>query len=104
VRDELQRSGFMELIAAGIVLTGGSSRMEGATELAEEIFHMPVRSGIPQHVSGMADVVRNPIYATGVGLLLLAQQQRTSSSKEPSVDGSGQRVWQRMRQWFSGKF
>ena len=102
VRDELQRSGFMELIAAGVVLTGGSSRMEGATELAEEIFHMPVRLGSPQRVSGMADVVGNPIFATGVGLLLLGDQHRPSSG-ETAAEGGGQGVWRRMREWFTGR-
>ncbi|MFT5225723.1 MAG: cell division protein FtsA, partial [Polaribacter sp.] len=70
VHAELRRSGFEEICAAGVVLTGGSSKMEGVIELAEEIFHMPVRLGYPQHVSGLVDVVRNPIHATGVGLLL----------------------------------
>ena len=67
---ELRRSGYENLIAAGIVLTGGSSKMEGVVELAEEVFHMPVRLGVPQYVTGLIDVVRNPIHATGVGLLL----------------------------------
>ncbi len=75
VQAELRRSGFESLIAAGVVLTGGSAKMEGAVELAEEIFHMPVRIGMPQHVSGLSDVVRNPIYATGVGLLIFGQRQ-----------------------------
>jgi cell division protein FtsA len=66
---ELRRSGFEELIPAGIVLTGGSSRMEGVPELAEEIFHAPVRLGIPKNVSGLQDVVKNPIYAATVGLI-----------------------------------
>src|SRR5215813_6486592 len=74
VREELRRSGFEELIAAGIVLTGGSAKMEGAIELAEEVFHMPVRLGVPQYVEGLSDVVRNPIHATGVGLLLYSKQ------------------------------
>ena len=74
VRDELRRSGFEELIAAGIVLTGGCAKMEGAIELAEEIFHVPVRLGIPQYVGGLSDVVRNPIHATGVGLLLYGKE------------------------------
>ena len=67
VQDELRRSGFEELVAGGIVLTGGSAKMEGAIELAEEVFHMPVRLGVPQFVQGLSDVVRNPIHATGVG-------------------------------------
>ena len=62
--------GCEELVRAGIVLTGGASKMEGVVELAEEVFHMPVRVGMPQHVIGLADVVGNPIHATGVGLLL----------------------------------
>ncbi|WP_457807887.1 cell division protein FtsA [Kushneria sp. EE4] len=70
VREELRRSGYEDMVAAGIVLTGGTSRMEGVGELAEEIFHMPVRIACPQNVRGLADVVRNPIYSTGVGLLL----------------------------------
>ena len=74
IREELRRSGFEEVIAAGIVLTGGSARMEGAIELAEEIFHVPVRLGFPQAVTGLADVVQNPIYSTGVGLLLYARE------------------------------
>ncbi len=101
VRDELQRSGYMELVAAGVVLTGGSSRMEGATELAEEIFHMPVRLGVPQRVRGMADVVSNPIFATAVGLLMLAREHG-SSTKEPVTDSHGNGVLRRMIGWFSG--
>ena len=58
------------------MLTGGSAKMEGAIELAEEVFHVPVRLGFPQSVQGLADVVRNPIYSTGVGLLLYAREQR----------------------------
>ena len=56
------------------MLTGGSAKMEGAIELAEEVFHMPVRLGVPQYVEGLSDVVRNPIHATGVGLLLYSKQ------------------------------
>ena len=69
IMNELRRSGFEPLIPAGIVLTGGSSRMEGVPELAEEIFHAPVRLGIPKNISGLQDVVKNPIYATTVGLI-----------------------------------
>jgi cell division protein FtsA len=69
VQAELRRSGYEDMIAAGIVLTGGTSRMEGVVELAEEIFHTPVRIGMPQTVLGLTDIVKNPIYSTGVGLL-----------------------------------
>jgi len=103
VRDELQRSGHMEMIAAGVVLTGGSARMEGAVELAEEVFHMPVRLGLPHNVSGMLDVVRNPIYATGVGLLLFGHSNRPRPI-DSLGDGSAKSVWSRMKSWFQGNF
>ena len=104
IQAELRRSGFEDLIAAGVVLTGGSAKMEGVIELAEEIFHMPVRLGIPQHVAGLVDVVRNPIYATGVGLLLFGSRHRYDRGGE-SVSGSGTKgVWDRMKVWFKGNF
>ncbi len=70
VQAELRRSGFEDLVAAGVVLTGGASKMEGVADLAEEVFHMPVRIGTPQYVSGLSDVVNNQVHATGVGLIL----------------------------------
>ena len=75
IQAELRRSGFEDLIAAGIVLTGGASKIEGVIELAEEIFHMPVSVGSPRNVAGLRDIVRNPVYATGVGLLLYGQER-----------------------------
>jgi cell division protein FtsA len=104
IRDELRRSGFEEVIAAGIVLTGGSARMEGAIDLAEEIFHMPVRLGLPQHVKGMAEVVQNPIYSTGVGLLLYARENSQGSARGRAMPVSVQGVWERMQSWFKGNF
>lgn len=87
IQAELRRSGYEELIPAGIVLTGGTSKMEGAMELAEEIFHMPVRVGSPQHAKGLNDIIRNPIYATAVGLLLFGarDEQSNASIREPKV-------------------
>jgi len=101
VQAELRRSGFEDLVAAGVVLTGGSSRMEGVVELAEELFHMPVRLGVPQNVSGLADVVRNPIYATGVGLLLFGHRHRDERAAERRLSGV-RGIWARMRRWFQG--
>jgi cell division protein FtsA len=104
IRDELRRSGFEEAVAAGIVITGGSAKMEGAVELAEEVFHVPVRLGLPQGVSGLADVVRNPIHATGVGLLLYARAQLVpAAGTRPAVAGV-QNVLERMKSWFQGYF
>jgi len=102
VQAELRRSGFEGLVAAGIVLTGGSSKVEGLVELAEEVFHMPVRLGCPQYVSGLSDVVRNPIYATGVGLLLFGQQNRVVSNND--MKGGFRVMWEKMKSWFQGNF
>lgn len=103
IHAELKNSGFEELMAAGVVLTGGSSKMEGVIDLAEEVFHMPVRLGIPAGVSGLVDVVRNPIYATGVGLLLVGNQYTRSGSGRNRSD-SGVSMWERMKSWFQGNF
>ena len=103
IRDELRRSGFEEAIAAGLVMTGGSSKMEGAVELAEEVFHVPVRLGVPHGVSGLGEVIRNPIHATGVGLLLYARAQSGPGPfTGPRVRGDS--VFERMKQWFMGYF
>jgi len=73
-------------------------------ELAEEIFHMPVRIGIPQFVSGLSDVVKNPIYSTGVGLLLFGQRQLNESIPGVHLNGSVKGIWERMKNWFQGNF
>src|SRR5579863_2050407 len=104
VREELRRSGFEEVIAAGIVLTGGSAKMEGAIELAEEVFHVPVRLGVPQTVEGLTDVVRNPIYSTGVGLLLYARDNLMSVRRGHPLGHNGKSMLDRMRSWFQGNF
>src|SRR6266403_1979209 len=101
IRDELRRAGLEEQVATGIVLTGGSSKMEGAIELAEEVFHMPVRLGVPQFVSGLVDVVSNPIHATGVGLLLYAKGNLDGQRTEaPLLAGGMKNIFERMKAWF----
>jgi len=77
--------------------------MEGVAELAEEIFHMPVRLAVPQYVSGLIDVIRNPIHATGVGLLLFGLRHHGETATRFSGD-DGLSVWQRMKRWFQGNF
>ena len=104
VQDELRRSGFEDLIAAGLVLSGGSAKMEGLVELAEEIFHMPVRLGIPQSVTGLNDVVRNPVFATAVGLLLFGRQQQALGDRHAAVGAGFRGLWARMKNWFTGNF
>ena len=104
VRDELRRAGFEEAIAAGIVITGGSAKMEGAVELAEEVFHVPVRLGMPQGISGLGEVMRNPIHATGVGLLLYARAQQAAAGAPRPFAGNVNNVFERMKSWFQGYF
>jgi len=103
VSAELRRSGLEDLMAAGIVLTGGASKVEGAVELAERVFKMPVRLGAPQFVTGLSEVVNNPIYATGVGLLLYGMQQRDNPGENLMQPGL-KSLWGRMRKWFQGNF
>ena len=105
IRDELRRAGLEEQVATGIVLTGGSAKMEGAIELAEEVFHMPVRLGIPQYVTGLSEVVSNPIHATGVGLLLYAKSNMDLQRAEaPLLAGGMKNLLERMKAWFQGNF
>ena len=104
IQSELRRSGFEDVIAAGIVLTGGTSKMEGVSELAEEIFHMPVRLACPQGVAGLADIVNNPMYATGVGLLMYGLKQRTTDSVPMMRPGGGESVIQKIKTWFTKNF
>ncbi|WP_020683270.1 cell division protein FtsA [Marinobacterium rhizophilum] len=127
IQTELRRSGFEDLVAAGLVMTGGSAKMEGAVELAEEIFHMPVRLAVPSGVFGMEDVLKNPIYATGTGLLHYARQEhqyraptnklpalsarssmqelpaRRGSIEMPALPSVGSMLG-RMKTWFQGNF
>tara|TARA_E500000178_G_scaffold223106_1_gene220086 strand:+ start:66 stop:1268 length:1203 start_codon:yes stop_codon:yes gene_type:complete len=101
VQAELRRSGFEDLVAAGIVLTGGTSKIEGAIELAEEIFHMPVSLGKPKNVAGLSDIVRNPIYSTAVGLLHYgANQQTRGVAKKPKQKSDG--LINQFKKWFTG--
>lgn len=104
VQAELRRSGFEDMIAAGIVLTGGTSKMEGVVELAEEIFHTPVRIGSPQDVHGLTDIVRNPIYSTGVGLLQYGLKQQNGGAIKGSKAQSPAGAFDRVKNWFQNNF
>ena len=102
VQAELRRSGYERQIVAGIVLTGGSSNMQGVVELAEEVFHVPVRVGTPQNVKGLVELIKNPIYATGVGLLLYGLRQQRDRTPSRRIDSGATSVWKRMKSWFQG--
>jgi cell division protein FtsA len=103
VQQVLRESGYEELLSSGIVLTGGSSMMQGMVELGEEIFHMPVRIGVPRYAGGLADVVRSPRYATAMGLLLEGAQQ-IQQGRVSQQSGSVRAVFGRMRDWFQRNF
>ncbi|HET9122448.1 MAG TPA: cell division protein FtsA [Acidiferrobacteraceae bacterium] len=107
ILNELRRSGFVDIIGSGVVLTGGSAKMEGMVDLAEEVFHIPVRLGVPQYVGGLSGVVQNPIYSTGVGLVLHGARQDPVRNYVRSSRRSGiglREVVSRMRGWFQGNF
>ena len=103
VQQVLRQSGYEELVSSGIVLTGGSAVMQGMVELGEEVFHMPVRLGVPRYNGALADVVRNPRYATAVGLLMegKAQMDRGLVLRQ---GGSFTQTLTRMRDWFQKNF
>jgi cell division protein FtsA len=102
VQAELRRSGFEDLIASGIVLTGGGAKMEGLIELAEEIFHMPVSLGAPRNVAGLKDIVRNPVYATSVGLLQYGLDQE--KDRPSKLSGRKSSMFARVRNFFTENF
>jgi cell division protein FtsA len=104
VQGELRRSGYEELLAGGVVLTGGTSKMEGVVDLAEEIFHMPVRLGAPQQVKGLTDIVSNPIYATGVGLLQYGLDQQMDGGRRKRRSSDEVNFMERVKNWFQGNF
>lgn len=101
VQAELRHSGYESLIAAGIILTGGGSKIIGLTELAEEIFHMPVRLGMPQHVVGLTDIVQNSVHSTGVGLLLYGRDHLLNESQ---LIETKEGLFARMKAWLQNNF
>lgn len=103
VRDEIEKSGLDEQIAAGVVLTGGTSKMEGALEFAEEVFQMPVRLGEPLNVRGLTDYVSDASYATSVGLLRFGQLKLNEQMKERERHETT-KWWKRVQSWFKGEF
>ena len=104
IQRELRASGFEELLSSGIVLTGGSAAMQGMVELGEEVFHMPVRLGVPTYSGGLAEVVRNPRYSTGVGLLVSALEQKKRDEHVRMHSANFKGVFEKMASWFKGNF
>ncbi len=104
VQADLRRSGFEELLSSGIVITGGSSSLEGMVELGEEIFHMPVRLGLPRYRGSLEEVVLNPRYSTGVGLIVAGMEQIQQHQQTRLKGNSFKRIFERMRSWFQVNF
>ena len=103
VREELVRTGFLNSIPCGVVLSGGTTALEGLPELAEEIFELPVRRGTPRGVGGLVDQVQGPEFATGVGLAIWGSKSR-SKPRFRVYDGSTfRKVRARMREWLYGE-
>ena len=107
VNREIIKSGLEDTIASGVVITGGSSILEGIPELAEQIFNLPVRRGLPQQIGGLIDVVKSPVYATGVGLVVYGSRNsgtvHTIKPKTPDGDLFGP-IFGRMKNWFKEFF
>ncbi len=104
VRQELIKSGYEERIASGVVITGGSTILEGMSELAEQVFNMPVRRGVPRAIGGLVDVVKSPIYATGVGLVIAGSKSQRGHRFKVREENLYRKVKGRMKEWFGEIF
>ncbi len=104
IQAEIRKSGFEEVIGSGIVLTGGSSRIEGMMDLAEEIFHLPVRQGLPNYQGSLSEVIRNPIYSTGIGLAQFGHANRSQLQMRSTKPSAVSSMMERMKSWFRGSF
>lgn len=104
VQAELRRSGFEELLSSGIVITGGSASLRGMVELGEEIFHMPVRLGLPNYHGNLREVIHTPRYSTGIGLILAGIEQMQHQQGSKLQGGSAKQILSRMKGWFQRNF
>ncbi len=103
INREIIKSGYDGMIASGIVLTGGSSILPGMPELAEQVFNLPVRRGVPQGIGGLVDVVNSPVYATGVGLVKYGSANVKVQNFKIGESNMFDRITKRMKDWF-GEF
>ncbi|TMA12036.1 MAG: cell division protein FtsA [Deltaproteobacteria bacterium] len=101
---EIIKSGYEGSLASGVVMTGGSTLLPGTIEMAEQVFGMPVRLGVPTHVGGLIDVVSSPIYATGVGLVLYGMKRLDKNFFRIRDDNLFHKVRTRIVDWFSEFF
>ena len=101
VLGKINDSGYATDMISYVVLTGGTASLEGIVELAEEVFQVPVRRGIPSGVEGLSEIVKSPVHATGAGLLLFAAKQQQGRLHQYAGQGLFSRVWRRIRDWFT---
>ncbi len=104
VQREVERNGFSELLPSGVVITGGSTLLPGTTELAEEILGVPVRRGVPRGIGGLIDVVKSPVYATGVGLVVYGARHTDRKMFRVRDENVFRKVKTRMREWLQEVF
>src|SRR3990170_4970195 len=105
VKREIMKSGYENLVSSGVVLTGGSAAMEGITELAEQVFNLPVRRGLPIGITGLVDVVKSPMYSTGVGLVLYGGKNLEGTQFQRGNDSTlFNKLTTRMKGWMKEFF
>jgi len=104
IQEEVREAGLEDQIAAGYVLTGGTAKMEGVVEFAEEVFQMPVRLASPLAVQGLKESVDDPSYATVVGLLHYGMQSHQAGMKKIERTEGMTGLWSRLQTWFKGEF
>ena len=100
IKREIYRAGMERIITSGVVLTGGTSLLEGVTDIAESVFDLPTRLGTPMGISGLTDVVNNPMYATAVGLVLYGARNQPKKKFRIRDTNIFNRVMTRMKRWF----
>lgn len=104
ILNQIRESGLEGQIAAGVVLTGGTAKMEGAIELAEDVFQMPARLGAPINVGGLSEYVNDASYATAVGLLMYGKEMNNQVVSESQNSAGVGTMLRRISSWFKGEF
>ena len=104
VHREVERNGFSEMLTSGVVITGGSTLLPGMSELAEEVMGVPVRKGVPRGIGGLVDVVKSPIYATGVGLVVYGAKHSDRRMFRIRDENVFKKVKGRMSEWLREVF
>jgi cell division protein FtsA len=103
---EIKRTEYADTLGAGVVLTGGGALMEGIQELAEKVFEMPVKIGIPTGFGGLTEAAKSPIHATGVGLCLYGMKHRSDKKSKKGYSGEDnfKRIFENMKSWLKEFF